>query len=571
MEVHPDGQARWQAAAAALAPGSTASQAYQVLWPDDDRHKGPGWNPSREWHHFGVGRAGRDKVTQGEASLVGNFPVGRFLMSALTWVFLLLHVNLVRRQCCALTGFAWAKGANGGWCTCAAAPSRTGDGGERCNVPPGAIEGGRYTHTGYDRCCMHGSCTSEGPDRGRAVCLVVSNSSNERYGDDSGYDDEHDEFSEYGYADDDDEHDDFRRLTEQPARTPSCTCCAPSFRGRAGATTSSPWDDAKPDIEAFFSCFVIMWFFTFVNDLDLTIKCRHRSCDKHKRGSLISKLKLRWRRNGTQQNTAVGAEGFAALTRSACDAAPTIMMKNECAHSERRGKSTVHVATHNAERLCLGIQMADEASKPLVPARCGGGWEISYFSASGEPRVARSKTGLFELRVTYDLRWETTEDERAFATQFTQFAAEPDNRVDVLQMNWVEVQAPIDRCCLCELVEGAAPSCLNLPCCVLCSFLTLGWLYHAWEKSLGAVVELHLCKTLRSTGDPVSTSWAVPVSGRGTVQELDVLLRAAPEAGGTDEKLDDLVDKLKELAAMKDTGVLTDSEFLEAKAKLLAK
>ena len=62
-------------------------------------------------HHFGVGRAGRDKVTQGEASLVGNFPVGRFLMSALTWVFLLLHVNLVRRQCCALTGFAWAKGA----------------------------------------------------------------------------------------------------------------------------------------------------------------------------------------------------------------------------------------------------------------------------------------------------------------------------------------------------------------------------------------------------------------------------------------------------------------------------
>ena len=415
--------------------------------------------------------------------------------------------------------------------------------------------------------------------------VVVSNSSERYYGDEYSYgddehddfdDDEDDDFREYGYADDDDEHDEFRRLTEleQPARTPSCACCAPSFYSRTTGTTRNPdgdWDDAKSDIEAFFSCFAIMWFFTVVNDLDLTIKCRHRSCDKHKRGSLISKLKLRWRRNGTQQNTAVGAEGFAALTRSACDAAPTIMMKNECAHSERRGKSTVHVATHNAERLCLGIQMADEASKPLVPARCGGGWEISYFSASGEPRVARSKTGLFELRVTYDLRWETTEDERAFATQFTQFAAEPGNCVDVLQMNWVEVQAPIDRCCLCELVEGAAPSCLNLPCCVLCSFLTLGWLYHAWEKSLGAVVELHLCKTLRSTGDPVSTSWAVPVSGRGTVQELDVLLRAAPEAGGTDEKLDDLVDKLKELAAMKDTGVLTDSEFLEAKAKLLAK
>ena len=127
--------------------------------------------------------------------------------------------------------------------------------------------------------------------------------------------------------------------------------------------------------------------------------------------------------------------------------------------------------------------------------------EISYFSASGG-RVARSKTGLFELRVTYDLRWETTEDERAFATQFTQFAAEPGNRVDVLQMNWVEVQAPIDRCCLCELVEGAAPSCLNLPCCVLCSFLTLGWLYHVWYNSLVAVVELHLCKTLRSTDSP---------------------------------------------------------------------
>ena len=113
---------------------------------------------------------------------------------------------------------------------------------------------------------------------------------------------------------------------------------------------------------------------------------------------------------------------------------------------------------------------------------------------------------------------------------------------------------------MCELVEGAAPSCLNLPCCVLCSFLTLGWLYHAWEKSLGAVVELHLCKTLRSTGDPVSTSWAVPVSGRGTVQELDELLRAAPEAGGTDEKLDDRCSSHTKWAWLRHTSLGQSNE-----------
>ena len=79
-----------------------ASQSYHVLWSDGGRGMGRG-RPS----HFGVGRAGREehaKVTQDGAyrrertCILMAFPAGRFLMAAATWVFLLLHINLVSRR-----------------------------------------------------------------------------------------------------------------------------------------------------------------------------------------------------------------------------------------------------------------------------------------------------------------------------------------------------------------------------------------------------------------------------------------------------------------------------------------
>jgi hypothetical protein len=44
--------------------------------------------------------------------------------------------------------------------------------------------------------------------------------------------------------------------------------------------------------------------------------------------------------------------------------------------------------------------------------------------------------------------------------------------------------------------------------------------------------------------------------------------QAAPEAAAPDS--DDLINKLKELATLKDQGILTDAEFDSQKAKILA-
>ncbi len=48
-------------------------------------------------------------------------------------------------------------------------------------------------------------------------------------------------------------------------------------------------------------------------------------------------------------------------------------------------------------------------------------------------------------------------------------------------------------------------------------------------------------------------------------QQAPAPQEAAPAAGG-----DDMIDKLKELAQLKDQGILTEAEFNDQKAKILA-
>ncbi|HMK62011.1 MAG TPA: SHOCT domain-containing protein [Acidimicrobiales bacterium] len=49
-------------------------------------------------------------------------------------------------------------------------------------------------------------------------------------------------------------------------------------------------------------------------------------------------------------------------------------------------------------------------------------------------------------------------------------------------------------------------------------------------------------------------------------EEQQAAPAAAPAAGGSDE----LIDKLKELSSLKDQGILTEAEFNDQKAKILA-
>ena len=421
------------------------------------------------------------------SNVVQDFPAGRFLMSALAWLALCYHIYLANLGCCAETSFAWTSGTNGGFCTCAGQ-------GVECD--------GASASWVHNECCMHGSClkplneTCEACTTGSCkemrktpcpgTCTVIDASE-----------------------------------LELPARTPkSCTCCMPKM------TANGKYDEAGEWMIWSFAIFFVMWYLSFATDLNLSLftvgtplvfciteraspeECRMQrqttcrdccgyscgtrfrflECDKHDNGSLLRRLGQR-----AQQHTVAGAEAFTALTRSACEEEPRIFFRNECYHMVRRGKHTVRQITHSAQEHYAAE--SDESSAPLLPARAGDGWEIPYLNASGEPCVARSRTGLIELRVTLELCFESFDEHTEFSQRFAQFRM--DNVHDERQRNWVTAKIDQERVYVCELEEGKRPKCLELRYFYLCSCLALGWLYQVWYDTLTTPVELHLRKTIR--------------------------------------------------------------------------
>ena len=160
----------------------------------------------------------------------------------------------------------------------------------------------------------------------------------------------------------------------------------------------------------------------------------------------------------------------------------------------RRGKHTVRQITHSAQEHYAAE--SDESSAPLLPARAGDGWEIPYLNASGEPCVARSRTGLIELRVTLELCFESFEEHTEFSQRFAQFRM--DNVHDERQRNWVTAKIDQERVYVCELEEGKRPKCLELPT----STSARAWRWAGFTK----------CGTIRSP--PPSSSTCARRSGR---------------------------------------------------------
>ena len=219
-------------------------------------------------------------------------------------------------------------------------------------------------------------------------------------------------------------------------------------------------------------------------------------CDKLDNGSLLNRLR---RRGREEAQTVVGAEAFTALTRSVCEEKPRICFRNECWHGKATGgsgrhKRIVRVYTHRACEV-YATECDERGAAPLLPARTGDGWEIPYLNASGKPCVARSRTGLFELRVTLELCFETFEEQTEFTQQADRFRLT--HHCDAQRHNWVEAKIDKERVYTCELEEGKIPKCFGVPYFYLCSCLALGWLYQVWFDSLTTPVELHLRKTIR--------------------------------------------------------------------------
>ena len=466
------------------------------------------------------------------SNVVEDFPRIRFLMSVLAWLALCYHISLASRGCCAETGLAWAPGANQGFCECTPEGIKCDD----------------------DKCCMHGSCmtpvnkvcTTEGigritcPDECTVIeaselelpartpksctCCVPKRIELRRRRFTESYDTLYDDAG------------------SQIVWSFVVFC----FMWYFSFATDLNWGIPTVVLPICFCC-----------DDELSGDYRMQTffgCDKHDRGSLRQKLRAgvysaAWdeqRHSRDRGRVIVGAEAFTALTRRACNEVPTIMM-NHVRYCEvptgARKQHTKIVITHRAQENWSSTIVSDESSAPLFPVRTGdetvrygrrsrqlhwepesepepegpvpgdvatqvgAGWEIPYISASGEPRVARSRTGLIELRVTFELCFETAEEESAFKERFVQF--QNDNRVGHDQSddqnNYVSTKFNQERSYVCELEEGATPWYLNMNFFYLSSFLALGWLYQVWYDSLTTPVELHLRKTIRRTTASVPT------------------------------------------------------------------
>ena len=277
---------------------------------------------------------------------------------------------------------------------------------------------------------------------------------------------------------------------DEPA-PPDCEWHEGAHAPADGTTMDGDFDTAGPTINMTFAFFVITWFISLM--IDLNCGGVQSKCDTHKRGSLVASLSRRSQQvHDTDRH--LGASKLKQATRHACDRVPTLTMHNECSHNVRRGKHTHKVVTHTA-RHSYKIEMKSELAAPLDVMAKGGGWEIPYFSPSGEPRVASSRRGLLELRVTLEVSWASAGEKAEFEQVFEQF--QHDNHRDCIVKNWITLDfEDVERRALWELEDGVTPAGLNVSCFLLASFLSLGWLYQMWYDSLTSVVELHLEKTI---------------------------------------------------------------------------
>ena len=408
-------------------------------------------------------RPGKAAVLLGAMSNVASdFPVCRFVFSMLTWILLFLHISFVSRNCCAVTGLAWQRGVNNGFCVCAQLGHQCGEFDVEHSDDIDEITSHRHSP-----CCEFGTCYRLSPGVGPArnhsrVCQVADASE-----------------------------------LDEPARSPDCECCtkAQHTRPSDGTTMDGDFDTAGPTINMTFAFFVITWFISLM--IDLNCGGVQSKCDTHKRGALVGSLCRRSQQvHDTDRH--LGASKLKQATRHACDRVPTLTMHNECSHNVRRGKHTHKVVTHTA-RHSYKIEMKSELAAPLDVMAKGGGWEIPYFSPSGEPRVASSRRGLLELRVTLEVSWASAGEKAEFEQVFEQF--QHDNHRDCIVKNWITLDfEDVERRALWELEDGVTPAGLNVSCFLLASFLSLGWLYQMWYDSLTSVVELHLEKTIAKKG-----------------------------------------------------------------------